>query len=200
VAKQWQQIQAAQIWSRWNNYLWEIRLAKDYQHLHKHKLNEAVKSATSGTGWYGKPIYRKLGDLLLVTVPSKVAPITDSKSSALLVSCCFNITYTSRYARDVQIGPEAHSASCTMLKGAGVWCLTPISFFSLVVVALELQMCVLSVSVWARYGVSYIRHVTGIREAKRRESAAHKQGRISKWLRLFMRLLGVQRDILGITF
>jgi len=54
VAKQWQQIQAAQMWSRWNNYLLEndyCRSSEDYQHLHKHKFNEAVKAATSCSGW-----------------------------------------------------------------------------------------------------------------------------------------------------
>ena len=92
VAKQWQQIQAALIWRRWNIYLLEIdycRSAKSCQHLHKHKVNEAVKAAISGTGWYGKPIYRKLGDPLHVTVPSMAAPITDSKISAINYWCIF---------------------------------------------------------------------------------------------------------------
>lgn len=149
VTKQWQEIRAAQIWSRWHNYFLDIdyrRSTEDYQHLHKHEIKEAVKAATSGTGWYGKSIYRKLVDPMHVTVPSTAAPITNFKSSAINYWCLVVLTshihhvifvpyrQVPRHTRSpVQWYPVLPTGKLT-----GVLCSPPFSFFRLVADGLEL--------------------------------------------------------------
>jgi hypothetical protein len=150
VAKWWQQTQAAQIWSRRNKYLLEIeycRSAEDCQHLHKHKVNRAVKAAISGTGWYGKHIYRKLGYPLHVTVPSTAAPITDFKISAITYwSLFFFSTSHVHHVMFVTSGqvpghtqpPVQWYPVLLAREGAGLWFSPPIPFYCLVADVLDL--------------------------------------------------------------